>query len=430
MSNNHRIHLCLAHMSPTGAELRYIQEAFSSNWVAPLGPNVDAFEKELERFLNTSVISTGADRRSGEISDNKVYVAAVSSCTAAIHLALLLLGVGKDDEVLCQSFSFCASSNPVVYCGAKPVFIDSEKETWNMSPELLEDAINDRMAKTGKKPKAIIVVDLYGMPAKWEEITAISKKYDIPVIEDAANALGSYYKGKPCGTFGDIATLSFNGNKMITTSGGGAIICKDEETKKRAIFLATQAKEPFLHYEHEMIGYNYRMSNICAGIGRGQMTVLEDHINHHKHVHELYQELFKNVDGVHIHSQPCNLYNPHAALIAGEDTLIAGADPQSHEMPDQVRHEAFNSNFWLTNIVFKKDIDTESFCLELDKAGIEARPLWKPMHLQPVYKDYPAFTNGFSEYLFKHGICLPSGPWVTDDDVKYIVQKIKEAIVF
>lgn len=380
-----RIHLCLAKMSPTGAEQRYIQEAFSSNWVAPLGPNVDAFEEDLENYYNFKF----------QTSNSKLSVAALSSCTAAIHLALLLLGVGKGDEVLCQSFSFCASSNPVVYCGAKPIFVDSEKETWNMSPELLEDAINDRMAKTGKKPKAIIVVDLYGMPAKWDEITAISKKYDIPVIEDAANALGSCYKGKHCGTFGNIATLSFNGNKIITTSGGGAIVCKDEVTKKHAIFLATQAKEPFLHYEHEVVGYNYRMSNICAGIGRGQMTVLEDHINHHKHVHELYQELFKNVDGVDVQENP--------------DANYA-------------------SNFWLTNITFKKEIDTESFCLKLDKAGIEARPLWKPMHLQPVYQNSPSFTNGYSEYLFKHGICLPSGPWVTDEDVKYIVEKIKTHI--
>ena len=380
---NNRIHLCLAHMSPSGAEQKYINEAFASNWISPLGPNVDAFEKDLEDYI-------GGDH----------HIAAVSSCTAAIHLALLLLGVGKDDEVICQSFSFCASSNPVTYCGAKPIFVDSEKDTWNMSPEILEEAIKSRIADTGKKPKAIIVVDLYGMPAKWDEITTISKKYDIPVIEDAANALGTYYKGKPCGTFGDIATLSFNGNKMITTSGGGAIICKDEATKKRAIFLATQAKEPYLHYEHEIIGYNYRMSNVSAGIGRGQMTVLEDHIEHHKHVHEAYEELLKNVSGITVHSNP------------------------------QVRHEAFDSSFWLTAILFKKELDTEAFCLELDKSGIEARPLWKPMHLQPVYKDALAFTNGFSEYLFKHGICLPSGPWVTDDDVKYIVEKIKEAISF
>lgn len=391
-----RIHLCLAKMSPTGAEQRYIQEAINTNWIAPLGPNVDAFENDLARHFDRSGMKCNGAEKS------PVYVAAVSSCTAAIHLALLLLGVGKDDEVLCQSFSFCASSNPVVYCGAKPIFIDSEKETWNMSPELLEKAINNRMAKTGTKPKAIIVVDLYGIPAKWDEITAISRKYAIPVIEDAANALGSYYKGKHCGTFGNIATLSFNGNKMITTSGGGAILCKDEATKKRAIFLATQAKEPFLHYEHETIGYNYRMSNICAGIGRGQMTVLEDHINHHKHVHNLYRELLSTTDFTDL-----------------TDILVQG-NPNGD----------FDSNFWLTTILFKKELDTEAFCLELDKAGIEARPLWKPMHLQPVYKDSPAFTNGFSEYLFKHGICLPSGPWVTDDDVKYIVEKIKEAIVF
>ena len=378
MSKN-KIYLCLAKMSPDGVEQRYIQEAFDTNWIAPLGPNVDGFEKDLELCLG-----------------NGVHIAAVSSCTAAIHLALLLVDIGKDDEVICQSFSFCASSNPVIYCGAKPIFVDSDKETWNMSPELLEEAIKARIADAGKKPKAIIVVDLYGMPAKWDEIIAISKKYDIPVVEDAANALGSTYKGKPCGTFGDIATLSFNGNKIITTSGGGAIICKDESTKKRAIFLATQAKEPFLHYEHEVIGYNYRMSNVSAGIGRGQMTILKDHIAHHKHVHELYCGLFKNVECIDIQSNP-------------------GAN--------------YDSNFWLTNIVFKKDIDTESFCLELDKAGIEARPLWKPMHLQPVYKDAPAFTNGVSEHLFKHGICLPSGPWVTDDDVKYIVEKIKEAII-
>ena len=319
MKTNHRIHLCLAKMSDTGMEQKYIQEAFNTNWVAPLGPNVDAFEEALKRFLSVPVISTGADRRSGEIPDNDVYVAALSSCTAAINIALLLLGVKQDDEVLCQSFSFCASSNPVTYCGAKPVFIDSEEETWNMSPELLEEAIKDRIVKTGKKPKAIIVVDLYGMPAKWDEITAISKKYGIPVIEDAANALGSYYKGKPCGTFGDIATLSFNGNKIITTSGGGAIVCKDEATKKRAIFLATQAKEPYLHYEHKTIGFNYRMSNISAGIGRGQMTVLVDHINHHKHVHELYSELLSDSNLATVSKAP----NPD-----------------------------FDSNYWLTTILF------------------------------------------------------------------------------
>ena len=385
MEVNHRIHLCLAKMSDSGAEQKYIQEAFQTNWVAPLGPNVDEFEKKLESFFNDNV-NDNANKR----------VVALSSCTAAIHIALLLLGVKQGDEVLCQSFSFCASSNPVVYCGATPIFVDSEEETWNISPLLLEEAIKDRIAKTGRKPKAIIVVDLYGMPAKWDEITAISRKYDIPVIEDAANALGSTYKGSLCGSFGDIATLSFNGNKIITTSGGGAIICKDEETKKRAIFLATQAKEPYLHYEHNTIGYNYRMSNISAGIGRGQMTILDNHIAHHKHVHELYHELLKNADGIEVQCNP---------------------------------NTDYDSNFWLTTILFKKELDTEAFCLQLDKVGIEARPLWKPMHMQPVYKNAPAYLNGISEKLYRTGICLPSGPWVTDEDVKYIAETIKGMIV-
>ncbi|MBQ3355056.1 MAG: aminotransferase class I/II-fold pyridoxal phosphate-dependent enzyme [Bacteroidales bacterium] len=384
MKVNHRIHLCLAKMSDTGAEQRFIQEAFDTNWVAPLGPNVDAFEKSLEDYFNTSNLPHFTSH---------LNVAVLSSCTAAIHVALLLLGVGKGDEVICQSFSFCASSNPVVYCGASPVFVDSDEETWNMSPELLEKAIKDRIVKTGHKPKAIIVVDLYGMPANWDAIEEIAKRYEIPVVEDAANALGSTYKGKPCGTFGDLATLSFNGNKMITTSGGGAIICKDEATKKRTIFLATQAKEPYLHYEHETIGYNYRMSNISAGIGRGQMTVLENHINHHKHVHELYKELLKDVTVQD---------NPNAD---------------------------FDSNFWLSTILFNKELDAESFCLKLDKVGIEARPLWKPMHLQPVFKNAPSYVNGISEKLYKTGICLPSGPWVSDEDVKYIVDSVKAAIV-
>ena len=404
MKVNHRILLCLAKMSPSGAEQKFINEAFEDNWVAPLGPNVDAFEDALKRHFERSE----AESRNLDFSTtpdgsgrNDVYVAALSSCTAAIHLALLLLGVGKGDEVLCQSFSFCASANPVVYCGATPIFIDSEEETWNMSPELLEEAIKDRIAKTGRKPKAIIVVDLYGMPAKWDEITAISRKYDIPVIEDAANALGSTYKGQPCGTFGDLATLSFNGNKIITTSGGGAIVCHDEATKKRAIFLATQAKEPYLHYEHETVGYNYRMSNISAGIGRGQMTVLEKHINHHKHVNNLYRELLSTTDCTDL-----------------TDILVKD-NPNSD----------FDSNFWLTTILFKKELDTEEFCLKLDKVGIEARPLWKPMHMQPVYKNAPAYLNGISEKLYKTGICLPSGPWVTDDDVKYIAETIKGMIV-
>ncbi len=374
-----RIYLCLAKMSSTGAEQKFINEAFAANWVAPLGPNVDAFEHDLENYFGVVPKS----------------VAAMSSCTAAIHVALLLLGVGKEDEVICQSFTFCASSNPVTYCGAKPVFVDSDEETWNMSPELLEAAIKDRIAKTGRKPKAIIVVDLYGMPANWEAIEEIGRRYAIPVLEDAANSLGSNYKGQPCGTFGALAALSFNGNKIITTSGGGAVVCPDEETKKRAVFLATQAREKCMHYQHETIGYNYRMSNICAGIGRGQMTVLNDHIAHHKHVHELYVELLDDAEGVTVKGNPNGDYD---------------------------------SNFWLTTLTFGEEVDTVALCKALNAEAIEARQLWKPMHQQPVYKDAPAYVNGVSDRLFKTGLCLPSGPWVSDDDVRYIVECIKNNI--
>ena len=392
-----RIYLCLAHMSEAGLEQKYIQEAFDTNWVVPLGPNVDGFEKDLEAFLG-----------------NNKCVAALSSCTAALHLALLQLGVVKDDEVLSQSFSFCASSNPITYCGARPVFVDSEKDTWNMDPELLEQAIKDRIEITGRKPKAIIVVDLYGMPAKWDELTQISQKYDIPIIEDAANALGSYYDDKPCGIFGAMRTLSFNGNKIITTSGGGALVCDDVMTKQHTVFLATQARENATYYQHETIGFNYRLSNVCAGIGRGQMTILNDHVRHHKHVHELYKNLLGDVDGIKAHDNPSN---------------------------------KFNSNFWLTTITIDSSIkvkgqenlsmrysdcepnnNVEALRVILDQAGVEARPLWKPMHKQPVYKDAPAYVNGVSEGLFKVGMCLPSGPYVSEEDVKYIVNCIKEAI--
>lgn len=392
-----RIYLCLAHMSETGAEQRYIKEAFETNWVVPLGPNVNGFEADLEAFV-------GQRRK----------VVALSSCTGAIHLALLLLGVRQGDEVLCQSLSFCASTNPVTYCGATPVFIDSEKDTWNMNPILVEQAINDRIAKTGKKPKAIIAVDLYGMPAQWDELEEIGRKYDIPIIEDAANALGSFYDGKPCGVFGQLATFSFNGNKIITTSGGGALLCDDEETKKHTIFLATQARENAPYYQHEVIGFNYRLSNISAGIGRGQMTILNDHIRHHKHVYELYKSLLKDVKGFAVHDNPS---------------------------------KRFDSNFWLTTITMDPSVrvkgqddkrsiysdcepntNVEALRVFLDQKGIEARPLWKPMHKQPVYKDTPAYLNGVSEGLFKVGMCLPSGPYVSDEDVKYIVDCIKEAI--
>ena len=399
---HNRIYLCLAHMSDSGLEQKYIKEAFDTNWVVPLGPNVNGFETDLENFINI-----GSDRNS---SDYK-HVVALSSCTAAIHLALLHLGVSAGDEVLCQDFTFCASCNPVTYCGATPVFIDSEPDTWNMSPELLEKAIRDRIAKTGRKPKAIIVVDLYGMPADWEALEAVAQCYGIPLIEDAANALGSYYKGKPCGVFGNIRTLSFNGNKIITTSGGGALVCDDEDTKRHTIKLATQAREPRPYYQHETIGFNYRLSNICAGIGRGQMTILNDHIAHHKHVFALYKTLLDPMEGFTVHDNP---------------------------------NERYDSNFWLTTITIDPNLrikgqadnsfegepnaNVEALRVFLDECGIEARPLWKPMHMQPVYKDAPAYVNGVSERLFKTGLCLPSGPCVSDEDVHYIVDCIKQAV--
>ncbi len=371
-----RIYLCLAHMS--GKEQEYIKEAFDTNWVVPLGPNVNAFEEDLERFI-------GQDKQ----------VVALSAGTAAIHLGLVLLGVKPGDEVICQSFTFCASANPVTYLGATPVFVDSEEDTWNMDPVLLEQAINDRMAKTGKKPKAIIPVHLYGMPAKMDEICAVADKYGIPVLEDAAEALGSEYKGRKCGTFGHFGALSFNGNKMITTSGGGALIVPDETAKKEVMFYATQAREPFPYYQHERIGYNYRMSNICAGIGRGQMTVLDEHIAHHRHVHALYKEAFEDVDGITLKCNP-------------------GAD--------------WNANYWLCTILIdpvKTGTDYEAVRVALDGKGIETRPLWKPMHLQPVYAKATAYVKGVSERLFSQGLCIPAGPWVTDADVAYIVEQIK-----
>ena len=393
-----RIYLCLAHMSDSGVEQQYIKEAFDTNWVVPLGPNVNGFEADLEQFIG-----------------QKRKAVALSSCTGALHLALLLLGIGQGDEVLCQTLSFCASSNPVTYCGAKPVFVDSEKETWNMDPILLERAINDRMAMTGRKPKAIIVVDLYGMPAKWEELEEIGKKYDIPIIEDAANALGSYYDGNPCGVFGRLATFSFNGNKIITTSGGGALLCDDEEIKKHTIFLATQARENAPYYQHEAIGFNYRLSNISAGIGRGQMTILGDHIRHHKHVHELYQELLGKVEGIKVQDNPSNKFDSNFWL-----TTITIAP--SVKVKGQENHRPVYSDC-------EPNANVEALRVILDQAGIEARPLWKPMHSQPVYQDAPAYVNGVSESLFKVGMCLPSGPYVSDEDVRYIVDCIKEAIV-
>lgn len=369
----------MAHMS--GNEMKYIDEAFADNWVVPLGPNVNGFEEDLEKF----------------VGQNKKVVA-LSAGTAAIHLGLIQLGVTRGDEVVCQSFTFSASANPIVYQGATPVFVDSDKDTWNMNPELLEKAIIDRKEKTGKYPKAIIVVHLYGMPAKLDEICTIAEKYNIPVLEDAAEALGSEFNGQKCSTFGTYGVLSFNGNKMITTSGGGALVVPDEKEKKQVMFYATQAREPFPYYQHEKIGYNYRMSNISAGIGRGQMTILDEHIAHHRRIHELYEAAFAEIDGIDMHRNP---------------------------------NEKFNSNYWLSAITIDKDktgFDYETLRLELEKTNIETRPLWKPMHLQPVFKDCPAYTDGTCESLFNQGLCLPSGPWVTDDDIKYIIDIIKSLI--
>ena len=409
-----RIYLCLAHMS--GIEMKYIQEAFDTNWVVPLGPNVNGFEEDLKEFV-------GGDKE----------IVALSAGTAAVHLALLACGVGPGDEVLVQSFTFCASANPVTYLGAKPVFVDSEAETWNMDPVLLEKAILDRIDKTGKKPKAIVPVYLYGMPAKIDEIMAVADRYEIPVIEDAAEGMGSRYNGKMCGTFGRFGVLSFNGNKMITTSGGGALICPDKETKQKIMFYATQAREAYPYYQHETIGYNYRMSNICAGIGRGQMTVLEEHIAHHKHVASLYKELLADVEGITLHENPSEKYDSNYWLntilldselkVKGEEcaykTTVAGVVGGAAGVIHQIAsaHTDCEPN---TNV--------EAMRLELDAAGIETRPLWKPMHLQPVFKDNMNFQNGVSEDLFKKGLCLPSGPCVTDDDVYYIVNEIKKLI--
>ena len=359
---------------------------------------------------------------------------ALSAGTAAVHLSLLACGVGVGDEVMVQSFTFCASSHPVTYLGATPVFVDSEEDTWNMDPQLLDMAIADRIAKTGKKPKAIVPVYLYGMPAKLDEIMAVADKYDIPVIEDAAEGFGSRYKGRTCGTFGKYGVLSFNGNKMITTSGGGALICPDAESKKEIMFYATQAREAYPYYQHEHIGYNYRMSNICAGIGRGQMTVAADHINHHKVVCSLYQELLKDVKGIRLHVNPSADYDSNYWLntVLLDEGLHVVGEEHAYEEKVQgvvggaagVAHEVCSAH-----TACEPNLNVEAMRVWLDRSGIESRPLWKPMHKQPVYKDTPAYTNGVSEQLFKQGLCLPSGPMVTEDDVRYIVAKMKEGVV-
>lgn len=375
------IHLSLAHMS--GKEEEFIHEAFLTNWVVPLGPNVDGFENDLATWL-------------GEKSASPLHVVALSSGTAAIHLALVMLGVGPSDEVICQSFTFAASANPIVYQGATPVFVDSEPGTWNMDPELLRQAIDDRLRATGKLPKAIIPVHLYGTPARMDEINSVASAYGIPVVEDAAEALGSEYNGRYCGTFGTYGALSFNGNKMITTSGGGALICPDEESARRVKFYATQARENFPYYQHEQIGYNYRLSNISAGIGRGQMYVLDEHIARRRAIHALYVEKLKNTPGITV-MQPRSNVNLHP-------------------------------NYWLSTILVNPQeagFTYQELSARLTAADIESRPLWKPMHLQPVFTKAPTYVNGVSEALFAQGLCLPSGPMVTDEDVDRIVEIIK-----
>ena len=418
------IYLCLAHMSETGLEQKYVKEAFDTNWVVPLGPNVNGFEEDLKTF-----VSKNADG-----SETSHEVVALSAGTAAVHLALLACGVGKGDEVCVQSFTFCASSHPVTYLGAIPVFIDSEPNSWNMDPELLEKAILDRKAKTGNYPKAIVPVALYGMPYDCDKIMAIADKYGIPVIEDAAEGCGSRWKGQVLGTFGKFGVLSFNGNKMITTSGGGALICRDAESKNNIMWYATQARDAYPYYQHTIIGYNYRMSNICAGIGRGQMSVLNDHVEHHKHVQAFYKELLKDVKGVTLHEAPNGNYDSNywlSTITLDENLKIQGQENVYKEVIKNtvggaagVIHMVDNPT---TNCQPNKNV--EALRVFMLSKKIEARPVWKPMHKQPVYKDAPAYVNGVSEALFKVGMCLPTGPYVTDDDVRYIVASIKEAIV-
>ena len=415
------IYLCLAHMSEEGWEQKYVKEAFDTNWVVPMGPNVNAFEDSLSSF----VAPDGCDKRK---------VVCLSAGTAAVHLALLGAGVTAGDEVLVQSFTFCASSHPITYVGAKPVFVGSESETWNMDPELLESAIVDRKAKTGRYPKAIIPVALYGMPYQIDRIMAIADKYGITVIEDAAEGLGSRFDGQVLGTFGKYGVLSFNGNKMITTSGGGALICRNKEDANTVMWYATQARDAYPYYQHTAIGYNYRMSNVCAGIGRGQMTVLNDHIAHHKHVQVLYEELLKDVPGITMHKQPsaprydsnfwlCAATIDPKVRIKGQEmaykevvkTAVGGAAGVIRAVDSAVTECQPNDNI-------------EALRMYMLSKKIECRPVWKPMHKQPVYAGAPVYTNGVEEELFKKAVCLPAGPMVTGEDVRYIVESIKESL--
>ena len=417
MSERKRIYLCLAHMSENGMEQKYVKEAFDTNWVVPLGPNVNGFEADLEQFV-------GQDKK----------VVALSSGTAAVHLSLIACGVKPGDEVIVQSFTFCASSHPVTYLGATPVFVDSEKETWNIDPELLEESIRDRITKTGKKPKAIMPVSLYGMPYNITRIMEIASRYGIPVIEDAAEGFGSRFDGQVLGTFGEYGVLSFNGNKMITTSGGGALVCPNKEAANTIMWYATQAREAYPYYQHEAIGYNYRMSNVCAGIGRGQMTVVNEHIRHHKHVQKMYEELLADVKGIKIHKTPSEMYDSNywlSTMCLDPDVRIKGQENAYKKVITKAIGGAAGVihavDFAMTDC--QPNDNVEALRMYLDAAQIEARPLCKPMHKQPVYKNCPAYVNGVSESLFKVGLCLPAGPYVTDEDVRYIVDSIKNAIV-
>ena len=427
-----RILLCKPKM--TGREIDYIRAALAEDWAVPLGPDCDAFEHVLEEFVNHISPVTNDTTGTACATDLHKRVAALMSGTAALHLALIACGVGPGDEVLVQSFTFCASTNPIAYLGATPVFVDSESETWNMDPDLLEEAIKDRIAKTGRKPKAIIPVALYGMPYRIDRIMEIAGRYDIPVIEDAAEGLGSRFKGRVLGTFGRFGALSFNGNKMITTSGGGALICQDAEARRNIMWYATQAREGYPYYQHEVVGYNYRLSNISACIGRAQMEVLEEHIAHHRHLQALYRELLKDVKGITLHEAPSPEFDSNYWLCTA--TLDPDLRVKGQEMAyRKVITGAVGGAAGVTHTVDSATTDcqpndnVEALRMALDAAGIESRPLWKPMHKQPVYKDAPAYLNGVSESLFKVGICLPAGPWVTDDHVRYIVEQIKLSLI-
>ena len=448
MEERKTIYLCLAHMSEEGYEQKYVKEAFDTNWVVPMGPNVNAFEQDLSDFANGNADGSKLDRK----------VVCLSAGTAAVHLALLACGVGQGDEVIVQSFTFCASSHPITYLGATPVFVDSEPTTWNMDPELLEKAIIDRKEKTGKYPKAIVPVALYGMPYQIDKIMAIADKYGIPVVEDAAEGMGSRFNGQVLGTFGKFGVLSFNGNKMITTSGGGALICRNAEDANTIMWYATQARDAYPYYEHTAIGYNYRMSNVCAGIGRGQMTVLNDHIAHHKHVQELYKELLKDVKGITLHEQPADTrYDSNFWLCAATIDPEVRIQGQENAYKEVIK-TAVGGAAGVIKAVDSATTDcqpnenVEALRVFMLGKKVECRPVWKPMHCQPVYRkgsqvvghgsgvtgqeysviegpNMAAYVNNVSEDIFKVGFCLPAGPYVSDDDVKYIVDCIREAIV-